>query len=314
MMHIMTDSKTDYEQLLDGLRVPYVRHADLSTKTWYRVGGSAGVLASPGDEVALGELMGRCHAMGVAVYILGKGANLLVLEGEVDGVVIQLEGEGLKEIEIAGEEVTAGGGTDLAKLINLTAREGLGGLDVLAGIPATVGGAIRMNAGGAYGEIGTYVKSVRVMNEDGSVAVLRGEDIAFEYRNSGIMQPIVLSATFGLKREDAGVVRGRVMEVYDYKKQTQPLAEKSAGCAFKNPAKDVSEKGAGQLIDEAGLKGYEFGSARVSNHHANFIVVEPGGRARDIFNVMKHVERVVQEKHGISLVREVVVWGNEVSE
>ena len=307
------DDATNCPRLLEGLDVEYARDADLSELTWYRVGGKAELLVWPRSVEALSELMKRAEAEGVAVYILGKGANLLVLEGVLKGVVVKLDSKVFGGIEVEGETVNVGAGTDLAKLINTMAKEGLGGLDVLAGIPATVGGAIRMNAGGAYGEIGSYVESVRVMDEGGVVRDLGKDEVTFSYRHSSIEEPLVVGATFGLKSEDPELVRGRVMEVFEYKKSTQPLADKSAGCAFKNPPKDVSEKGAGQLIDEAGLKNFEIGSAGVSDRHANFIVVEPGGAAKDVFAVMNHVQSVVAEKTGIELVREVVVWGNELA-
>lgn len=309
MSRTMTIDDQNSLSLLEGLDVDITEHADLAHLTWYRVGGHARVLVRPGSIEALSTLMQRAHATRTPVHILGKGANLLVLEGYVPGIVVHLNTQAFKHIEVEEETVTVGGGTDLAKLINTTAREGLGGLDVLAGIPATVGGAIRMNAGGAYGDTGASVLGVRVMDAAGRVSELGRDEVAFSYRRSSIEQPLIIEARFGLKREDPQGVRERVMEVYEYKKSTQPLADKSAGCAFKNPPKDVSERGAGQLIDECGLKGFSIRSAKVSAHHANFIVVQAGGRASDIFAVMNHVQRVVAEKTGIELEREVVVWG-----
>lgn len=311
MMTIMgTDAPTKSMRVLEGLDVPCEIDAPLGPLTWYRVGGRAEILARPRSAKQLGELAARCHCMRVPLRVIGRGANLLVPDEGVPGVVVQLSDPVFKQVGINGSIVTAGGGVDLAKLIHETARHGLGGLDGLAGIPASVGGAVRMNAGGAYGSTGQTVLQVTVMDELGRVRTLKRQQITFDYRRSSIAEPLILEAQFELTPDDPAAVRRRVKEVFDYKTSTQPLADKSAGCAFKNPPKHVSEKGAGRLIDEAGLKGFRIGGAEVSPIHANFITVDAasGGTATDVLTVMDHVRKVVADRFGIELEREVVVW------
>jgi len=228
----------------------------------------------------------------------------------VDGVVVALDAEDFRRIEIdaAGALVTAGGGADLEKLITATVRQGLAGLEILAGIPATVGGAIRMNAGGAFGEIGPSVQRLSVITPEGHLEILERAALEFNYRHSNVGERMVVEACFELQAaDDPAALRERLKEVMRYKKNSQPMAADSAGCVFKNP-KAQSSKGAGQLIDEAGLKGFRIGGAEISTVHANFVVAHAGATAADILDVLNHAQHVVLEKFGITLEREMVVW------
>ena len=206
--------------------------------------------------------------------------------------------------------VTVGAGADLAKLVIETGKMGLGGLEVLAGIPASVGGALRMNCGGKYGEIGSSVHSLSYMSDSGDIFTLKRDQVEFGYRSCSIKAGLFLSATFELSEDDPEALRQRILDIFAYKKKTQPLASASAGCAFKNPPTEVSDKGAGQLIDEAGLKGLTVGGARVSPVHANFITLASGGGANDVIRLIRLVKKRVQEHCGVMLAEEVVIWGN----
>jgi UDP-N-acetylmuramate dehydrogenase len=282
----------------------------IGPRTWYGVGGSAAVLAHPSDAQQLAALIGRCADAGIDTRVLGKGANLLVVEGTLGGITIALDNPSFRaiDIEVEHEQATAGAGADLERLITSTVRAGLGGLEGLAGIPATVGGAIRMNAGGAFGEIGAAVESVDVIEPDGRLHTLGREMLEFSYRRSNLGERLVCSATFALKCvADQAALREKLKQVMAYKKGSQPMAASSAGCVFKNP-KTQSEHGAGKLIDSAGLKGLRIGGAEVSTVHANFIVLHEGGKAADVLAVMHEVQRRVKEQTGITLEREVVVW------
>ena len=213
-------------------------------------------------------------------------------------------------MSINGNRVTAGAGYDLMKLVLKTARAGLGGLEVVAGIPASIGGAVRMNAGGAFGEIGSAVGGVRVVADTGQLDAHDRDDLVFGYRWSNIVEPFIIEAQFELTPGDPVALMRRVKEIFLYKKSNQPMRASSAGCAFKNPV-SVSGGGAtaGQLIERAGLKGFTIGGASVSPLHANFVVVDQrSGRADDIKAVIDHVQMVVRDKFGVDLKREVVVW------
>ena len=297
--------------ILDDLPVPFERDVPLAARTWYGVGGCAAVLAHPQSVEQLSVLARRCGETGAPLRVLGKGANLLVAEGTISGVVVALDTPGLRGVDIDAStgRVVAGAGADLEKVITATVRAGLAGLEVLAGIPATVGGAVRMNAGGAFGEIGPSVQRITAIEPDGTVASLPREQLQFSYRRSNLRDHIVVEVEFALKRaDDPAALRERLKEVMKYKKGSQPMALSSAGCAFKNPPKHLSDRGAGKLIDDAGLKGFRIGGAEVSPVHANFIVLHEGGAAADVLAVMRHVEQAVQERFGVMLEREVVVW------
>ncbi len=294
-------------EALAGVDVPLERDVPLGPLTWYGVGGKAALLARPRDEAQLAALVQRCRSADVPVYVLGSGANLLVSDVGVDAVVVRLDAEPFVTMRVDGTAVTAGGGFDLFKLVLETARAGLSGLETVAGIPATVGGAVRMNAGGAYGEIGGLVRRVRVMNRAGEVYDRHRDGLRFEYRRSNVDEPIILEVEFELAEDDPDDLMRRVKEIFLYKKSTQPMADASAGCAFKNP-REQSELSAGALIDRAGLKGFRLGGAEVSKKHANFIVTHAGCTASDVLAVIEHVQQTVQQRFGVTLEREVVVW------
>jgi UDP-N-acetylmuramate dehydrogenase len=211
------------------------------------------------------------------------------------------------------EAMRVGAGADMAKTLNDTVRRGLAGLAQMAGIPASVGGAIRMNAGGAFGAIGDAVHSIGCLSEQGDLRVYPASEILFGYRETNIRDPIILWAAFRLAETDPVALRERVKEIFAYKKSTQPLADHSAGCMFKNPTDTrIGSSGervsAGKLVDLAGLKGQSVGGAYVSQQHGNFIAVRPGARATDIVELVRMVKERVREAHGIDLRTEVVYW------
>jgi len=299
------------EALFVELNIPYETEVPLGPLTWYGVGGKARILARPENVQQLSALVARCHRRQAPTYVLGSGANLLVRDEGVDGVVIRLNHKSFRQLKIEDNLVTVGAGYDLAKLVLETAKAGLAGLEVLAGIPATVGGAVRMNAGGAFGDVGRSVRRLQVMDGAGQVYYRDREDLVFDYRKTNIAAPYVLEVEFELDADDPDELVRRVKEIFLYKKSTQPMSENSAGCAFKNPVIDDltgARESAGKLIDQAGLKGFRIGSARVSEHHANFIAADPGGAAADVLAVIAHVEEVVEKRFGVKLEREVVVW------
>ncbi len=295
------------------VNIPHQLDAPLAPLTWYHLGGPADVLAQPRDIDELARLFAACRDAGVACRVLGAGANLLVDDDGVDGVVVQLTAPGFTAIEVDGPTVTAGAGADLPRLVLETGRHGLAGLDPLAGIPATVGGAIRMNAGGKFGAIGPRVTTLTSLTDAGQTRTLGAADLAFDYRCSNITDPIILRATFDLEPTDPVALRARVKQVFAYKKSTQPLAAHSAGCAFKNPI-GQTEASAGALVDRAGLKGHRVGGAEISPRHANFIVVHPGGAARDVLHLIRFAQRRVAERFDVQLQPELVVWSRHETE
>jgi UDP-N-acetylmuramate dehydrogenase len=291
-----------------------VPDAPVGAMTWYGIGGRADLLVRPRGLEALTTLVRRCHRSGTPLRVLGGGANLLVADEGVGGIVVRLDADAFRTISYnrAGDinSMRAMAGADLAHMVMDTTRRGLQGLDQMAGIPGTIGGGIRMNAGGAFGCIGDAVRSVSCITRRGDVVTYPSAELRFEYRSTNIPDPLIVAATFELHPADPIALRKRVKEIFAFKKSTQPLAGHSAGCTFKNPVDPVSEQrvSAGKLIDQAGLKGRRVGGATISEQHANFIITEPGSTAADVLQLMDEIRRRVYEHCGIELQDEIVVW------
>jgi UDP-N-acetylmuramate dehydrogenase len=192
----MTRSIEEFSEILQ-------REASLAPLTWLRVGGPAEYLLTPRSEAELLDVLHVCRAQGIPVHILGSGSNLLVRDAGVRGAVIRVTEPVLGEISINDTQVTAGSGTLLSRLVTEAARAGLGGVEHLVGIPGTVGGAVVGNSGGRQGDIGQLVQSIRVLTQDGEVAVRRGDELSFAYRRSSFQDALVLSVTLQLQRDDS---------------------------------------------------------------------------------------------------------------
>lgn len=287
-----------------GLEAFVEENAVLAPHTWYRIGGPARYLVRPRSEEELQEATQRCLENDIPAYVLGMGANLLVGDDGVPGAVFRLDHEYWKQVQVTGTVVEVGAGVDMQKLVLSTVRQGLAGLECLAGIPGTVGGGVRMNAGGKFGDIGAVVTRVRVMAADGTMFDRTKDDLVFDYRSTNIAAPFILGATFELDEEDPERIVKRTKEIWMYKRNTQPLNTKNCGCIFKNP-RGLS---AGALIDQAGLKGMRVGGAEVSAKHANFIIAHPGCRADDVMRLVKIIREKVWEKSQLHLESEVKIW------
>jgi UDP-N-acetylmuramate dehydrogenase len=276
------------------------------------------------------EQVRRCLEADPGLHVLGDGANLLVDDRGVEELVIALNrGElGATRIDRSTGTVHAGAGADLPRLVVETVRSGLGGLENLGGIPATVGGAVIMNAGGTFGQIADCVERVHALSRDGHEVVLARSQIGFSYRHSGLNGLVLTSVEFALSPGDPAALRARLLEIMRYKKDSQPMSARSAGCVFKNPTllsdlrvppssvatgrPDAFAAGqrvsAGMLIDRSGCKGLGVGGASVSERHANFIVTAPGARARDVIDLMRMVASRVFDAFGVRLEPEVIIW------
>jgi len=273
--------------------------------TWYRLGGPARWFCTPRNEPELAALLARARAGRIPWRILGGGTNVIVRDEGFAGAVIHLRGPVFEQVAFAGETVRAGAGADLPKLIRATLKRGLVGLEVLAGIPGTVGGAVRMNAGGRGGEIGEFIRDVRVLDPKGQLVTRTASEVGFAYRHTALDDCIVLGVTLALRRGDAERALRRHREIWDEKYGSQPsLAARSAGCIFKNPP----GKSAGRLLDEAGLKGERVGGAEISTRHANFIVAHDNATAADVLNLIALAKERVQQTTGLELQPEVVIW------
>jgi UDP-N-acetylmuramate dehydrogenase len=280
------------------------RDVSLSELTRFRLGGRARWMVCPRDEDELGVLVRRLREDGTPVKILGGGANVLVRDEGFDGVVVRLSGGSFTAFHRDGDTVVAGGGVDLTQFTRECAKRGWSGVEGMAGIPGTVGGAVRMNAGGRFGEFGDVVREVRVVEPDGKATRLSHDELEFGYRRSRLNDAIVTSVTLALREDDPGRVWDRYKNCWQIKRDSQPLSDKSAGCIFKNPVNGV----AGVLIEQAELKGESRGGARVSTHHANFIVTDDTATSGDVLRLIEYVRAEVSRRCGVDLELEIDVW------
>jgi UDP-N-acetylmuramate dehydrogenase len=273
----------------------------MAKHTTFRVGGPARFFLSPTCVDELCGVLNICRAEGLDPLFLGGGSNLLVSDEGVSAPVVHF-GK-LKGVEFAGGVVRAGAGVPTAKLVALCVAHGLSGIEALAGIPGTVGGAVVMNAGGKYGNIGDFVRSVTVVHGSGT-KILTGSQLKFEYRHTNLRSKAVVGIELGLEKAMPAAIRERLRKILAEKRQTQPLSAWSAGCVFKNPPKDS----AGRLIDGCGLKGRRVGGAVVSMLHANFILNEGAASASDILALIEIVRNEVKTRFRVRLEPEIEIW------
>ena len=288
----------------EGLEPIVRRNVPLRSFTWYRIGGPAKYFIQPRSLEELQAAARRCLENNIAIYVLGLGANLLIGERGVDGAVFRLDQDYFRRVRFTGPSVEVGAGADMQKLALRAVRQGLAGIECLAGIPGTVGGGVRMNAGGKFGDFGEVITRVTTMDSQGQVFERTKDDLIFDYRWTNIVAPFIVGATLELEPDDPDAVMKRTKEIWMFKRNTQPLNTKNAGCMFKNP-RGLS---AGALIDQAGLKGMRIGNAEVSTKHANFVIAHPGCSADDVLKLVETMREKVHEKHQIHLETEVKIW------
>ncbi len=281
----------------------------LGPKTWFRLGGRARFLCQPRDVSELQAMVVRARDEQLPIRVLGAGANVLVGDRGFQGVVVVLNQPAFTSVEWDGASVWAGAGVELMPFSRKCSYEGLSGLECMAGIPATVGGAVCMNAGGRFGDFGRVVREVDAMRLDGDVVRRSAPEMAFGYRKSSIKDEIVIGVRLCLEKCEPSKSRAEFDRIFSYKTASQPMADKSAGCIFKNP----EGESAGALIDRAGLKGVRRGGASVSERHANFIVADANARAADVIQLIGHVQDCVRQKFGTDLETEIDIWDEEQS-
>ncbi len=281
---------------------------DVSMKlhTSFRVGGPAALLTLPENEAEIVETLRICKAAGTAFFILGNGTNIIVKDAGFDGVIIKL-GDRFSRIAVDGNRITAEAGALLAAVSRQAADESLAGLEFAGGIPGSIGGAVAMNAGAYGGEIKNVLESARCLYADGSIKELSCEALMLSYRHSLCQEEglIVLSAVFKLAKDMESAVKERTRELLKLRNEKQPVQWPSAGSVFKRPEGHY----AGQLIEEAGLKGLMLGGARVSPMHAGFIVNEHEAKAKDILDLISLIKLTVLERTGILLQEEIKILG-----
>jgi UDP-N-acetylmuramate dehydrogenase len=284
----------------------------MSNHTSLRIGGCADIFIKPEDLSSLQRLRANLKKNQVPFFAMGGGTNILVREGGVDGAVVSFGY--FKNIDVSSEDADSvklyvEAGTPLRRLVSFSSEKGYSGIEGLAGIPGTVGGAICGNAGAFGYEMKDVLLSVTVMVA-GGIEVLDAGKMVFEYRSSSIRpDEMILGAEVYLKKDSKENVSAKVDDFLKRKRERQPIGEPSAGCVFKNPP----GLSAGKLIDEAGCKGMRMGNVEVSGIHANFFVNRGGAKAFDFIRLMEQVAHKVAEKFGVVLEPEIRIIGRDVN-
>ena len=275
----------------------------LSKYTWMRVGGSADYYVEPADKKDLIDIVDYFRQNSFSYVLLGRGSNVLVSDEGIKGAVINLE-SALSNIQLQGDLVLAEAGVWLQKFVDFCIQLEFAGVEMLAGIPGTIGGAVVMNAGAHGGEISDHIVDVEVLR-NGQVKRIARADGEFSYRHSGFADDIVLSASFRLPKGNKEELSKRRKEFILKRNDTQPLELPNSGSMFKNPPNTY----AARLIEQAGLKGKRIGNAQISEKHSNFIVNLGNAQAADILQLVELARRTVYQNSGIQLELEVKLVG-----
>lgn len=300
--------KSDFQQEITTL-LPEIdlRFAEpMSKHTSFRIGGPAEVMAFPKNVEELKKLLHTAKVLNCPLAIMGAGTNILAPDGGVSGLIICLKDcmDGIERVDDTAIRVFAG--VTMARAAVFAAGQGLSGLEFAHGIPGTVGGAVYMNAGAYDGEISQVCKRVEVLTPEGNLIAYTAEQMNFSYRHSRLQEDagIVISAVFSLEPKEQTEIRGRMQELMQRRKASQPLDMPSAGSAFKRPVGGY----AAALIDNAGLKGFRIGNAAVSEKHAGFVVNLGDATAEDVKSLLQQVSQRVYTHSGIMLEPEIRIW------
>lgn len=307
---IILDNIEIYEKLENKIKNSEIKtNEDMSKHTSFKVGGKADIFIKINDIQDLKYILDFTKKNNIPLTIIGNGSNVLVKDNGIRGITIYLNFDDIQIDEKQNGEVivTVGSGVKLAMLAVILQKKGIAGFEFASGIPGTIGGAIRMNAG-AYGkEMKEVVENVTYIDEEGNKHKLENEQMDFSYRHSRFKekQEIIIEAQLKFQKEDAEKIKERMDEYRKARMEKQPIDMPSAGSTFKRGTNYISAK----LIDDAGLKGYEIGGAQVSEKHAGFIVNKGNATAQDILDLIDYVIKVVYEKFGKILELEVEVIG-----
>ena len=298
------DITDDLKARMPDLRGRLTANAPLSDITWFRVGGPAQVLFAPADEADLAYFLKNIGA-GIPVFVIGLGSNLLVRDGGVPGVVIRL-GRGFNEITTEGTRLTAGTAVPDVKVARAAAEAGIAGLSFYRGIPGSIGGALRMNAGAHGTETKDVLIEARAVDRQGNIHVLSLADMKFTYRHCGIPSDwIFTQATYEGKPGDPDEIQKEMDEVADYREKNQPVRERTGGSTFKNPPGNSAWK----LVDGAGCRGFRVGGAKVSEMHCNFLINDNKASGEDVETLGETVRARVKATSGVTLEWEIIRLG-----
>lgn len=284
-----------------------ILNAEMKNYVHFRVGGPADILLIPENKEQVIKSIQICKENNIPYYVVGNGSNLLVKDGGIRGVVIKLNE--VKNIKVYGETIEAECGAMLKDVSGEALKNSLTGFEFACGIPGTVGGAVFMNAGAYDGEVANVIESAEVIDNNGEIKILSMDELELGYRSSIVMKKnyIVLSARFNLTHGEVRKIKEIVDDLTGKRESKQPLEYPSAGSTFKRPTGYY----AGKLIQDAGLKGYSIGGAAVSEKHSGFVINKNNATAKDILNLIAHIQDEVKQQFGVDLHPEVRIIGED---
>ncbi|EHK2306214.1 UDP-N-acetylmuramate dehydrogenase [Clostridium perfringens] len=279
----------------------------MSEHIYFRVGGPADILVTPVNEEQVVNTLKLCREYNVPYFILGNGSNILVKDGGISGVVIKFNK--LNKITTEGNCVTAQSGALLKDVSKVALENNLRGFEFACGIPGSIGGAVFMNAGAYDGEMAHVIKSARVIDENCNIKNLTKEELELGYRSSIVMKKgyVVIEATVELESGEYASIKDKIDDLTNRRESKQPLEYPSAGSTFKRPEGYF----AGKLIQDSGLKGFSIGGAAVSEKHSGFVINKGGATAKDVLDVIAHVQKTVKENFDVELHTEVRIIGRD---
>lgn len=296
-----------FTELLD-LNIGKVKRNELlSLHTTMKIGGPADIFVEPTSLANIQKVMTFLKERKIPWRAIGRGSNLLVSDKGIEGVVIKL-GSGLDHLIINDSTITVGGGHSLVSLSTLISKKGLSGLEFASGIPGSVGGAVYMNAGAHGSDISKILTKAHILFDDGSMDWISNDKMEFTYRTSVLQKKrpgIVLEAEFQLTKGDKTAIVSKMQKNKDYRKETQPWNFPCAGSIFRNPLPNY----AGKLIEDAGLKGFQMGGAKISEMHGNFIVNAGNATAKDVLDLIQHIKDTILNLYEIKMETEVEIIG-----
>jgi UDP-N-acetylmuramate dehydrogenase len=269
-----------------------------------RLGGPAEFLVQPRSREELSAVVRRCFQHRLPLRVLGGGCNVLVRDEGVKGVVLRLTEPAFTQVAVEGNRIRSGTGAAVSALISQAARHGLAGLETLVGIPGTVGGALRCNAGDRAGDVSQFVRQVEVFDSAGEAQVREREELRFGYHTSNLDDPVILTAEFRLESDSPDAIVKRMRRAWIQRKASQPLGYQPACRVFRNPR----ALSAAALIEQGGLARTRVGGAEVSDRESNYILLHPGATARDVLRLIDLMRSRVQERFNVELELEVTVW------
>jgi UDP-N-acetylmuramate dehydrogenase len=301
---ILPDIAPKLSAQMPGLRGSLASHAPMAGLSWFRTGGPAQALFEPADEIDLAYFLARLDPA-IAVLVLGAGSNILVRDGGIAGVVIRL-GKSFQEVAIDGLFLRAGAGCLDVKVASAAAKAALAGLSFFRGIPGTIGGALRMNAGAYGAETRDVLVSCRGVDRNGRMVEFSNADMRFSYRHCGVDEDVIFTqAVFSGAAGDPQTISAEMAEITKARAETQPVNTRTGGSTFKNPPRHK----AWELIDKAGCRGLALGDAQVSNLHCNFLINRGNARGADLESLGEMVRARVLETSGIVLEWEILRVG-----